>query len=170
MSANKTVTANFASTVPIQVVDNANPTFTGAWVLDSGSAGTGFFASDFRYASTVSFPNATATFRPNLPMAGNYDVQVFYPNINQGGRRCRDARHVVFFDGGAVRVSWTRPAEAIVLEETGAITSSPVTGWSLVTPATYQTNATHSSITIPHAHRNAGVPAAEAIKARQGSA
>jgi hypothetical protein len=51
--------------------------------------------------------------------------------------------------GGAVRVFWTRPAEGVVLEEVSAITGSPVTGWSPVPPATYQTNATHVSITLP---------------------
>lgn len=50
--------------------------------------------------------------------------------------------------GGAVRVFWTRPAEGVVLDEVGAITNSPVTGWTLVPPATYQTNATHVSITL----------------------
>jgi hypothetical protein len=51
--------------------------------------------------------------------------------------------------GGAVRVFWPRPAEGFVLEEVSAITNSPVTGWSLVAPATYQTNATQISIIIP---------------------
>ena len=51
--------------------------------------------------------------------------------------------------GRVVRVFWTRPAEGYVLEEVGAITSSPVTGWSPVPVAAYQTNATHISFTIP---------------------
>ena len=51
--------------------------------------------------------------------------------------------------GRVVRVFWTRPAEGYVLEEVGAITSSPVTAWSPVPVAAYQTNATHISFTIP---------------------
>jgi len=49
---------------------------------------------------------------------------------------------------GAVRVFWTLPATGLVLDEVSAITSSPVTGWTQVPAANYQTNATHISITI----------------------
>ena len=51
--------------------------------------------------------------------------------------------------GAAVRVFCTRPAEGFALEEAGAITSSPVTAWTQVSPSLYQTNATHISLTIP---------------------
>jgi hypothetical protein len=51
--------------------------------------------------------------------------------------------------GGAVRIFWHRQTNDVVLEEVSAISSSPVTGWALVPPATYQTNLTHVSITLP---------------------
>lgn len=48
-----------------------------------------------------------------------------------------------------VNVSWPRPATGFLLEHVLAIDASPVTGWTLVPPATYQTNATDIFITIP---------------------
>jgi hypothetical protein len=46
-------------------------------------------------------------------------------------------------------VLWTRPADGVVLDEVSAITSSAVTGWSVVSLSSYQTNASHVSITLP---------------------
>lgn len=48
-----------------------------------------------------------------------------------------------------VNISWPRPATGFLLEHVLAIDASPVTGWTLVSPATYQTNATDIFITIP---------------------
>ena len=50
---------------------------------------------------------------------------------------------------GAVRVFWTRPAIGYLLEELNTINGSPPTGWTTVAPSSYQTNATHSFISIP---------------------
>src|SRR5689334_16947121 len=50
---------------------------------------------------------------------------------------------------GAVTVSWPKPAEGWLLDQTAALASAPAaTSWSAVaTP--YQTNATHIFITVP---------------------
>ena len=48
-----------------------------------------------------------------------------------------------------VNISWPRPARGFLLEHVNDIDASPVTGWVLVPPATYQTNTTDIYITIP---------------------
>ena len=51
---------------------------------------------------------------------------------------------------GGVRVFWSAPATGFSLDESSTLASSPsATLWSLVPIATYQTNATHISITVP---------------------
>lgn len=51
---------------------------------------------------------------------------------------------------GGVRVFWPVSAAGFVLDETMALGSSPpATMWTQVPAATYQTNATHISITLP---------------------
>jgi hypothetical protein len=51
---------------------------------------------------------------------------------------------------GAVIVCWPRPADGFLLEQTAALTSPPAAiSWSTVPPASYQTNATRISITVP---------------------
>jgi fibronectin-binding autotransporter adhesin len=105
MTSNKVITASFASTVSDLIVDNTNAAFTGTWTTDSGSVGTGFFAQDFRYATTVSSGSATATFRPNLPLTGNYDVYVWYPFLSQNNKRCKDTEYTISSSGGTNTVS-----------------------------------------------------------------
>jgi len=100
MSSNKNITATFTLTVPDLIVDNTNAAFTGSWTTDTGTSGSGFFAQDFRYATSKSTADATATFTPNLPLTGNYDVYVWYPTINPVGRRCSDVQYLVSYDGG----------------------------------------------------------------------
>jgi hypothetical protein len=51
--------------------------------------------------------------------------------------------------GGGLRVFWPLPATGFVLDEVPALNASPVTGWSTVPVASYQTNATHVSLSIP---------------------
>jgi uncharacterized repeat protein (TIGR02543 family) len=105
MSNPKTVTASFASAIPDLIVDNTNATFSGPWTLDSGGAGSGFFAQNFMYATTVSSATGIATFRPNLPATGNYDIHVWYPLALMGGRRCQDAQYSINHTGGNEAVS-----------------------------------------------------------------
>ena len=50
--------------------------------------------------------------------------------------------------GGNVRVFWPMPADGFLLDETSALASSPAAiSWTLVPVASYQTNATHISVT-----------------------
>ena len=52
--------------------------------------------------------------------------------------------------GGSVRIFWPLPATGFVLDQTTALAAPPAAiGWSQVSAATYQTNATHISITVP---------------------
>ena len=51
---------------------------------------------------------------------------------------------------GTVVVSWPRPADGFVLDQTMALSSPPASiPWSQVSVATYQTNATHIFISLP---------------------
>jgi len=101
MNTNKVITANFVSTVPDLIVDNTNATFTGSWTVTDGSGvgASGKFGPTFAYATTVASATATATFRPNIPLTGNYDVYVWFPRFNAAGQRCHDAEYSVFWNG-----------------------------------------------------------------------
>ncbi|PWU17867.1 MAG: hypothetical protein C5B50_10440 [Verrucomicrobia bacterium] len=105
MSTSKVITASFASTVSDLIVDNTNATFTGSWTIDSGSVGSAFFAQDFRYTTTFSSSSATAVFRPNLPLTGNYDVYVWSPRMNQTSKRCSDAELVISSPAGGTNTA-----------------------------------------------------------------
>jgi hypothetical protein len=51
---------------------------------------------------------------------------------------------------GTVIVSWPKPADSFVLDQTLALASPPAAiSWSQVSTAIYQTNATHIFITVP---------------------
>ena len=51
---------------------------------------------------------------------------------------------------GTVVVSWPRPADGFVLDQTMALASPPAAiSWSPVAVGTYQTNATHIFISLP---------------------
>jgi len=58
---------------------------------------------DYRYAPTVAgtdAPTATATLRPDLPLAGRYNVYVWY---SQGVKRSRKAKYQVVHDEGSLQ-------------------------------------------------------------------
>ncbi|MFO1487053.1 MAG: hypothetical protein U1F65_01110 [Verrucomicrobiota bacterium] len=83
------------------VLDNTNSeaSFSGAW--STASAATDKFLSDYRFASSAASPTATATYRPNFPNPGFYDVFVWYP---QGANRATNAPWQVAHLGGATNV------------------------------------------------------------------
>lgn len=82
MTANKSITANFASIVADVIVDNPAATFTGTWTTTSTA--TDKYGADYRYASSVTASaTATATFTPNVVTSGRYDVYVWYPTVSK---------------------------------------------------------------------------------------
>ncbi|MFN7137850.1 MAG: phosphodiester glycosidase family protein [Limisphaerales bacterium] len=73
------------------IVDDAQATFEGTW--SSGSFGVPYGPS-YRFTDVVisNTPTRTGTFRPNLPMAGQYDLHVWY---TPGANRTSAARYEV---------------------------------------------------------------------------
>ncbi|MEO7297677.1 MAG: immunoglobulin domain-containing protein [Verrucomicrobiota bacterium] len=79
------------------ILDNPDALYTGAWT--AGSTSSDKFGTNYQFAnySTGSL-TATATYQPNLPTSGNYDVHIWYP---LGGNRANNAPHTIFFNGGS---------------------------------------------------------------------
>lgn len=71
------------------IVDDPQATFVGTW--NTGAFGVPY-GSAYRWSDVVisSNPTRTATFRPTLPVAGSYDVHVWY---TPGGNRTTAARY-----------------------------------------------------------------------------
>ncbi len=82
------------------IVDNPEAVFTGQWT--DATFSTDRFGTNYQFASSVTAPaTATATFRPNLPTAGKYDLHVFYP---QGGNRANNAPYTISSSAGELTV------------------------------------------------------------------
>jgi hypothetical protein len=78
---------------------NAEATYSGTWSTAS-SAGDKFKA-DYRFASSSATPTAIATFRPNFPNAGLYDVFVWH---SIGSNRATNAPWTISFFGGSTNI------------------------------------------------------------------
>jgi len=83
------------------IVDNTNAevTYTGGWT--SSSATAGYYLADYRFAGTTATVTATATYRPDFPNAGLYDVFVWYTS---GGNRATNAPWTISYFGGGTNV------------------------------------------------------------------
>lgn len=83
------------------ILDNTNTevVYTGSWTL--GTTATGRYQADYRFASSAASATATATYRPNLPNAGLYDVSVWYP---AGGNRATNSPWMIASLGGSTNV------------------------------------------------------------------
>jgi len=83
------------------VIDNRSDFFS---VQGSWSTGTmaGYHIVDYRYIATSLTETATATFAPQFPSAGVYEVAVWYV---QGANRPTDAKFIIHHAGGATTVS-----------------------------------------------------------------
>jgi hypothetical protein len=80
------------------LLDNPVAGYVGPWT--TGTASTDKFATDYRFAGTVSgAPTATATFVPFVTTPGRYDVYVWYP---QGSNRATNAPFIVASADGVV--------------------------------------------------------------------
>ena len=102
--------ANTATPIPIEIViDNTDPGFSvaGFWLTYSG-APYPHYGVDFRY-SPAGVGNDTATFRPNITVAGDYEVFIWFGTSPEGAT---NAPYTVQHAGGAtvVPVNMNGPA------------------------------------------------------------
>jgi len=74
-------------------MDNTAASFSGTW--STGTSATDKFGADYRYCNSGA--SATATYAMNLPAAGQWTIQVWYP---AGSNRASSAPHVVTHVGG----------------------------------------------------------------------
>ena len=77
---------------------NAEVSFIGAWSTGSSA---GKYLADYRFASSATSVTATATYRPNFPNAGLYDVFLWY---SPGSNRATNAPWTITFFGGSTNV------------------------------------------------------------------
>jgi len=80
------------------VLDNTNSevSYAGSWTL--GNTAAGRYAEDYRFASSSTGGTATATYVPNLPNRGFYNVFVWY---SSGGNRSSNAPwRLSYLNGG----------------------------------------------------------------------
>jgi hypothetical protein len=80
-------------------LDDAAATTTGTWTVSSNVRP--FFGTGYRYARSQATETATATFTPDVPVAGRYPV---YVRWTQGSDRARDALYRVHHTGGVTEV------------------------------------------------------------------
>jgi hypothetical protein len=83
------------------ILDNTNAqvSYTGSWT--AGSSAPDKYQLDYQFASSAAGVTATATYRPDFPNAGLYDVSIWYP---QGANRATNAPWTVSFIGGSTNV------------------------------------------------------------------
>jgi hypothetical protein len=78
-----------------RIVDNAYATFVGSWKPWYGGYGRAFMYKDAGSGSS------TATYTPDLPMAGTYRV---YASWVAHSNRATDAPYTIYYDGGSVTI------------------------------------------------------------------
>jgi chitodextrinase len=81
------------------IIDNPAATITGVWAtLTTGAK----YGADFIYASTAVTEGKTATWRPTISYAGNYNVYVWY---TVGSNRATNSPYYTVWDGGNATVN-----------------------------------------------------------------
>ena len=88
-----------AVTVPEIIVDDGNVAYSGSWSVGVYS---GYYGTEYRSASTAAGGTSTATFRPSINMAGNYDVYVWY---SAGANRANNAPYTLAHSWGSLTVN-----------------------------------------------------------------
>jgi len=78
------------------IIDNPQCTLVGSWF--TGTSSTDKYGSDYYYCTTQPSEDKTATWRPNIIVAGNYDIYVWYP---QGTNRSQMAPYTCVYNGGS---------------------------------------------------------------------
>jgi len=82
------------------IIDNPQATFTGTW--STGTMSVDKYGSDYRYIGTQTTETGTAVWRPNIEVAGYYDVFCWYP---QGTNRTTAAPYIVYWNGGSQQIN-----------------------------------------------------------------
>jgi hypothetical protein len=98
------VFTTLAAPVPDLIIDDGNVNYVGSWTV---GASPGFSGSEYRFASTAAGGTSTATFRPNIAVAGAYDVFIWYIS---GSNRATNAPWTIAYDGGSVTQSVNQTA------------------------------------------------------------
>jgi hypothetical protein len=83
------------------ILDNTSSqvAYSGSWT--SGNSATGAYQTTYDYASTSPGGTYTATYTPNFPNAGYYDIYVRYP---ASSNRATNAPWLVSYQGGSTNV------------------------------------------------------------------
>ncbi len=90
-------TSLWAQTPDAIVLDNEDAIISGEWT--KGATARDKWKESYHFSSTVAdaSPKATATYRPVIPKAGNYHVDLFYP---QGDKRAPNAPWLISSEDG----------------------------------------------------------------------
>jgi uncharacterized lipoprotein YddW (UPF0748 family) len=87
-------------------LDNPDAVYSGAWAANTSAMDK--YLTNYYYATSVSgAATRTATFAPDLPAPGYYDVYVWYP---QGSNRSANAPHTIVYDGGSLATNVNQTA------------------------------------------------------------
>ncbi|HEX4122907.1 MAG TPA: hypothetical protein VH619_20005 [Verrucomicrobiae bacterium] len=66
------------STITTLILNTQDATYSGLWT--GSSVGNGIFNGYFQTADTTNnTPSSTATYAPNIPVSGDYDISIWYP-------------------------------------------------------------------------------------------
>jgi hypothetical protein len=76
------------------IVDNADAAFVGDWGTSLYSV---YYATDSRYILSTATGSNTATFTPDLPQAGSYDVYAWWTSHSS---RAQDVPYIIHHEGG----------------------------------------------------------------------
>jgi uncharacterized lipoprotein YddW (UPF0748 family) len=99
--ASNWLTFNTTDVVTV-IVDDPVATFSGPWTLVNSTNGWG---SSYRWASSVAgSATATATYRPNLPVSGRYDIALYYYSPSTSTNRASDVPHLISHHAGSQTV------------------------------------------------------------------
>ena len=83
------------------ILDNTNAavSYAGSW--STGSTSAGHYGADYRYASSAASVTATATYQPNFPNAGLYNIFLWYP---AGSNRATNAPWTISCFAGSTNI------------------------------------------------------------------
>jgi hypothetical protein len=92
------VFTTLAAPVPDILIDDTATTLSGAW---STSSSANAYSGSYQWGSSAASEGRTATFRPTINTAGNYDVFVTFV---QGSNRATNAPWTISYNGGSTNV------------------------------------------------------------------
>jgi 5-methylcytosine-specific restriction endonuclease McrA len=77
------------------IVDNVSAVFAGTW---SSSLNGEYYGTDIRYIQSTGTGSNTATFIPNLPQTGNYNIYAWWTSSSN---RATNVPYIINYSGGA---------------------------------------------------------------------